>query len=97
MASRTQRATLAVAEDQAAGNEAAALAFSPDGRMLAVAVARSVQLWEVATGRLVAKLRGHERKVTCLAFAPEGRWLASGSYDTTVRLWDVATCRPTPP
>ena len=36
-------------------------------------------------------LTGHTQYVTALAVAPDGRWLASSSYDGTVRIWDVAT------
>ncbi len=34
-------------------------------------------------------LLGHENGVTALAIDPLGRWIASGSYDTTVRLWPM--------
>jgi WD40 repeat protein len=56
-----------------------------------------VQLWEVDTGRLVARLEGHAGQVNCLAFSPDSTRLASGSYDRTVRLWDVARYGPTRP
>ncbi|MFF3215273.1 WD40 repeat domain-containing serine/threonine protein kinase [Streptomyces sp. NPDC002886] len=46
-------------------------------------------------GKPVARLAGHTGEVGCLAFAPDGKALASGSRDGTVRLWDVATGRTT--
>ncbi len=36
-------------------------------------------------------LRAHTRGVTCLAFSPDGKWLASGSADHTIALWDTAS------
>jgi WD40 repeat protein len=41
-------------------------------------------------------LGGHEREVWALAFSSDGRWLASGSGDTTVRLWDMHNHRAEP-
>src|SRR5262249_19158861 len=38
-----------------------------------------------------ASLRGHSRAVRCIAFSPDGTRLATGSADTSIRLWDLAT------
>jgi WD40 repeat protein len=90
VATGTEQVTLRGAGDEDFMNEVAALAFSPDGRTLAVAVDRAVWLWDVGTGSLAGRLEGHERKVKCLAYSPDGTRLASGGYDQKVRLWDVA-------
>jgi hypothetical protein len=39
-------------------------------------------------------LRGHEREVSCVAISPDGRWLVTGSYDKTTRLWDLTARDP---
>ena len=68
-----------------------ALAFSPDGRALAVrGPDRSVHVWDVTAGKEIGQLKGHEGRVETVAFAPDGKTLASGSTDTTILLWDAA-------
>jgi WD40 repeat protein len=97
VAGRAAPTTFEETPDKAFLNEIAALAFTPDGRTLAVAIDQSVQMWDVDTGRLMARLEGHEGKVKCVAFSPDGTLLATGSHDRTVRLWNVARSRPTVP
>jgi len=46
-------------------------------------------MWSMQTGRLLEVLSGHEGPVSCLAFSPIKSILVSGSWDDTVRLWDV--------
>ncbi|VVB10854.1 unnamed protein product [Arabis nemorensis] len=44
--------------------------------------------------RISATIAGHEDSVLCVSFSPDGNQLASGSGDTTVRLWDLNTQTP---
>jgi WD40 repeat protein len=79
--------------------------LSPDRRLVAAGVASvprvkpdgtsvpstaRVNIWEAASGTLRCELTGHQGSISALAFAPNGRTLATGSSDTTIVLWDLA-------
>ncbi len=79
-------------ESEAAG----ALAFSPDGKLLAVGwtpelgrnKGHEVRIYEVATGKILGTLDGYTVAMSVIVFSPDGRKLATGS-DKTIKVWSV--------
>ena len=68
-----------------------ALAFSPDGRIVAWGSRDEIQFWNVENQRHLKTLQGHKGRIFSLEFSPDGKTLASGAEDDTVKLWEVAT------
>ena len=70
-----------------------AVAFSPDGSLLATSnyEAKTVTIWDTLTGRSLLTSSGHTAGINDVAFSPDGTQIATASEDTTAKLWDVVT------
>jgi WD40 repeat protein/tRNA A-37 threonylcarbamoyl transferase component Bud32 len=65
--------------------------FSEDGKYAAFTPSNSIVILDVETGAVLSTCHGHADRPTDLCFLTDGRTLASGAYDRTVRLWDIET------
>lgn len=69
-----------------------ALAFSPDGSLLATGTGEGdVRIWDTSRGDLIQTLKGHNYAVRYILFSPDGSMLASGASDNTARVWQVSS------
>jgi WD40 repeat protein/serine/threonine protein kinase len=66
-------------------------ARTADGSLLAVPCGNDVALFDVRSGRLLRVFRGLTAQACIPAFSRDGKWLACGSGDGVVRVWDVAS------
>ena len=66
-----------------------AVAFHPGGRWVATADISGVAVWPFAH-RYASILRGHASKIAGLAIAPDGSWVATSSWDSTIRVWPLS-------
>ncbi len=70
------------------------VATTPDGRYAVSTLDdKRLRVWELATGRLVRTLSGHQGQVRAVAITPDGRYAVSGSADRTLRVWELETGR----
>lgn len=50
-----------------------------------------LQVWELSSGKCLKTLKGHSNYVFCCNFNPQSNLIVSGSFDESVRIWDVRT------
>ena len=75
---------------------ARARAFSPDGSHIVTASSdNTARIWNAATAKEIAVLRGHQWGVSSAALSPDGSRIVTASLDQTARIWDTATAKET--
>jgi WD40 repeat protein len=65
------------------------LALSPDGSALVAAQDWAVQVLDLNTKQERATLKGHKGMVSAVAVSPDNSTIATGGWDSSVRLWDA--------
>ena len=65
--------------------------FSPDGRWLAAAEGKRVVVLRARDGASQSNWEAHDDSIDSLAFSRDGQWLATGSLDGRIQIWDTAT------
>lgn len=81
---------MAINEPDVVDAAVTSVCISLNGRLVAAGCLDAVvRIWDVATGQLVERLKGHQDSVYSIAFTQDGRGLISGSLDRTLKHWDI--------
>lgn len=75
------------------------MAFSSDGKIIAASESKllsegegdKINLWDVTKEKLLGTLPGHSKAIVSMKFSPDGKMLATASYDKSIKLWDIVS------
>ncbi|QZZ21918.1 caspase family protein [Leptothermofonsia sichuanensis E412] len=86
-----RRKTQAAQSHQAPAQSIRQLAFTPDAqKLLGVGDDRLIYLWDVQSGKLMTRLKGHTAAIEQAQFSSDGQLVVSASRDRTARIWQVS-------
>ncbi len=63
------------------------VSWAPDGTLATASDDHTVRIWDVSKGKCLTVLEGHEHAVKALSFSSDGHFLATRSWDQTLRIW----------
>ncbi|KIJ57813.1 hypothetical protein HYDPIDRAFT_62459, partial [Hydnomerulius pinastri MD-312] len=77
-----------------AGTEYAfSLVWTPDGKEIVAGCGGNIRVFSVSTGAQLAQWSAHTKTIRSIAISRDGRYITSGSLDSTVKLWDAVSHR----
>lgn len=96
--------SLSMVRTAGVSSHSSSIAFSHDGKLIVASdigldpkqntyVYIQAIVWDVKTGEKLFTLEGHKFDIDALVFTRDGRFLLTGSVDTTIKFWDMKTGR----
>ncbi len=65
------------------------LKFSPVEPLFAAVPLRHLMVWDLDSEAEPVEFKGHDNRIECLAFTPDGSRILTAGYDATIRIWDI--------
>jgi len=75
-------------------DEIKCIAFHPDSKLLVAGSRSSLRVWNVSVPAIATLVKKITTPIYSVTFSPDGKWLAAGSDDNTVKVWDIKNWKP---